>query len=239
MNTRELQSFFSYHLGLAKYLFIHIPKNAGVAMRKSRELGNGIVSADPYFHVSRQYTRDLRSFMDARGEHHGYQHARWRDIDPRVWSRLQPVAVIRNPWARCVSRYRFALSAAQTQTKFATTDATSFEMFLDERHTFSDLPFYWHRAIRGWYPQVDYVTDDRGNIRVDLLRQEDLDKDAMRYFSLSRPIACRNRSGKGVDYRSYYTPETIQIVADWYKADIDLFGFDFDTAATRNTVYLD
>ena len=64
MNTRELQSFFSYHLGLAKYLFIHIPKNAGVAMRKSRELGNGIVSADPYFHVSRQYTRDLRSFMD-------------------------------------------------------------------------------------------------------------------------------------------------------------------------------
>lgn len=239
MNTRELQSIFFYHLGLSKYLFLHIPKNAGVAIRKSRELSRRIVSADPYFHASRQYTRELKSYMDGRGEHHGYQHARWRDIDPAVWSRLKPVAVIRNPWARCVSRYRFALLAAKAQSRFPTTNATSFEMFLEERHKFGELPFYWHRAIRGWYPQADYVTDNEGHIRVDILRQEALGQDAMRYFSLSSPIVRRNRSGEGVDYRSFYTPQTIQIVADWYKADIDLFGFDFDSGATRNTVYLD
>ena len=28
--------------------------------------------------------------------------------------------------------------------------------------------------------------------------------------------------------------EEIEIVADWYKRDIDLFGFSFDSAATRN-----
>ena len=43
--------------------------------------------------------------------------------------------------------------------------------------------------------------------------------------------------GKRVRYKNIYTPETIQIVADWYKEEIDYFGFDFDTSATRNYYY--
>ncbi|MCB1342339.1 MAG: hypothetical protein KDK24_14985 [Pseudooceanicola sp.] len=239
MTGRELQAILAYRLGLAKYLFIHIPKNAGVAVRKSPELSWKMVSADPYFHVSRAYTRELKAYMDARGEHHGYQHARWRDIDPAVWKRLRPVAVIRNPWARVVSRYRFARFAAQHQSEYATTEATSFEAFVEERHEFGGLPFYWHRAIRGWYPQVDYVTDEAGTLRVDLLRQESLGQDAMRYFGMKAPVAKRNTSRDGSDYRDYYTSKTLRIVADWYKADIDAFGFDFDSGATRGTVYGD
>jgi hypothetical protein len=35
-------------------------------------------------------------------------------------------------------------------------------------------------------------------------------------------------------YTDYYNDKTIQIVADWYKKDIDYWGFDFDSAAQRN-----
>jgi len=35
-------------------------------------------------------------------------------------------------------------------------------------------------------------------------------------------------------YKDLYTPETKQIIGDWYKEDIDFFGFDFDTGATKN-----
>ena len=35
-------------------------------------------------------------------------------------------------------------------------------------------------------------------------------------------------------YQDVYTDKTIQIVADWYKADIDMFGYDFDTGAQKN-----
>ena len=35
-------------------------------------------------------------------------------------------------------------------------------------------------------------------------------------------------------YKDLYTPETIQIVADWYQKDIDTWGYDFDTGPTRN-----
>ena len=36
------------------------------------------------------------------------------------------------------------------------------------------------------------------------------------------------------NYKDLYTKNTIQLIADWYKKDIDYWGFDFDTPATKN-----
>ena len=35
-------------------------------------------------------------------------------------------------------------------------------------------------------------------------------------------------------YQDLYNEKTIQIVADWYKDDIEMWGYDFDTGAQRN-----
>ncbi|WP_412506781.1 hypothetical protein [Roseovarius sp. SYSU LYC5161] len=156
MNLRELSATTIYQLGLARWLFIHIPKNAGMAIRKNPELSNCLVSADPWFHFNRNYTQELAAYMAERGEHHGFQHARLRDIRADVRARLQPVAVVRNPWARVVSRYRFARTAIEIGTADDDYVAPTFEAFLEERHVHGNLPFYWHRAIRGWYLQKDY-----------------------------------------------------------------------------------
>jgi len=238
MTLRELRAIVNFRLGIATHLFIHIPKNAGVAVRKSPMLINRLVSAEPYFHKSRAYSRELADYMREQGEHHGFQHARLRDLDQTKLARLQPVAIIRNPWARVVSRFRFAQTAKKTGTATQTYSADRFEAFLEERHEFGNKPFYWHRAIRGWYPQIDYVTDAEMNIAVDLLRQEEIDVEIQRYFDLPGPIRKRNVSHAGAeDYRNYYTPKTIQSVADWYRRDIEAFGFDFDSSATKNMLY--
>ena len=97
---------------------------------------------------------------------------------------------------------------------------------------------YWHRAIRGWYPQRDYVVDEEGRIAVDILRLERLDEEAQHYLGLEEPLQRRNET-HGADYRDYYDARTIQVVADWYSADIEAFGFDFDTPARRNCLYAD
>ncbi|PWE32221.1 hypothetical protein DDZ14_10820 [Maritimibacter sp. 55A14] len=237
---REARAILNWHTGRAEWLFIHIPKNAGVSLRKAPALSGRMISAEPYFHKSRAYTRAVAAKMRAGGEHHGFQHARWRDIHPKVTSRLTAVGILRNPWARTVSRWQFA-RLAETQGK----DDPRYrdmrlEEFLEERHIYGHEPFYWHRVIRGWYPQADYVTDEAGTVRVDLLRFESLAEDSMRYFGLDQPVRKRNVSTKKrTDYREFYTDRTIQIVADWYAADIEMFGFDFDTPARRNLVLPD
>lgn len=239
MTLRELRALLAWKTGLAKWLFIHIPKNAGVSIAKHPELANRMVRAERFFHRSRDYTDELLRVMEAAGEHHGIQHARWRDVREDVRTKLQPVAIVRNPWARVVSRYRFAQTAVDHDKASDDYAPLSFEAFLEERHIYGDRPYYWHRAIRGWYPQADYVTDEAGKLKTDILRQEALGNEARRYFGLKTPPRQRNVSTRdqGASYQSYYTPQTMQIVADWYADDIALFGFDFDTAATRNCTF--
>ncbi len=233
-NLRELSNMFAWHSGRARWMLIHIPKNAGVSFRRADPLRGRLIQADPYFHRSRDYTAAVLRDMNERGEHHGFQHARWRDLHPGVTARLPAVAVIRNPFARTVSRWRFGMRAMETGASPPGYVAETFEGFLEERHIYGHLHHYWHRAVRGWYPQVDYVTDAEGRLRADLLRLEHLADDVPAYFGPAVTVSRRNASGGKTPWRDWYTPDTIRIVADWYAADIDFFGFDFDTPATRN-----
>ncbi|MCP4073490.1 MAG: hypothetical protein GY742_17395 [Hyphomicrobiales bacterium] len=61
----------------------------------------------------------------------------------------------------------------------------------------------------------------------------------MSHFGLNEPVKVTNSSHKKSnqirDYRKYYNSKTIQIEADWYAKDIEMFGFDFDSAAQKNT----
>jgi len=219
-----------------KKICIHISKNAGMTIRRSPMLADKIMPAGPALHKSKNYTKAVLEHMNSIGDHHGYEHARWRDLNSSIRSGHEAFAVVRNPWDRVVSRYFFAKKTIEIEKKNPPdyADISSFEAFLEERHKWADKPFMWHRAIRGWYNQVDYIVDDKDNIRCDILRQEKLSFDLKSYFKvldMSRP---RNVTGLNEDYRTVYTPQTIQIVADWYKKDIDTFGFDFDTCATKN-----
>jgi hypothetical protein len=149
-------------------------------------------------------------------------------------------AVVRNPWSRVVSRFHFALAAMKTGTLPPDYAAHDFEAFLEERHVWGGTDYYWHRAIRGWYPQVDYVVDEEGRMAADILRLENLDEETSRYLGLDRNLERRGSSGSGwPEYQSYYDARKIQIIADWYAVDIATFGFDFDTPARRNCLYAD
>ena len=240
MNLRTIRAYIDYYIGNAEFLFIHIPKNAGVAIRKSALLKGRLVGSEPLFHKSRSYTRQLSKVMKSNNEHHGYHHARLIDIDLSVRNRLQPVAVIRNPWSRVVSRFRFAQFAMKKGTAPSDYSARTFEGFLKERHIYGEMEYYWHRAIRGWHAQVDYIVDEKGLIGARLLRHEHLGNECMRYFGLTEAPHRRNvTGGKTRTYQEYYTRKTIQIVADWYAKDIETFGFDFDTSATKNVYFAD
>ena len=237
-SLRRYKAYFNYYSGRAKYLFLHIPKNAGVAIKKSPMLQSCLVATEPWFYRSSNYYREMLATMKTNDEHHGIHHARLRDIHPKIRNRLQAVAIVRNPWARVVSRYRFALAAMACGGSPAGYAPTCFEEFLEERHIYGDKDYYWHRAIRGWYPQYNYVVNESGEIEPHILRHESLSEEAKRYFGIENEVRPRNVSrGKFTSYHDYYSAKTIQIVADWYAKDIEMFGFDFDSQATKNCHY--
>lgn len=226
-------------------LFIHIPKNGGMTIRKNQQIRRQVLLASPDNHKSREYTRGLEEKMAHTKDHQGYEHARWRDWKQDLRETHQAVAIVRNPWDRVCSRYMFAKKVMEyegTQPE-SYADVSSFESFLEERHKWGEQEYMWHRAIRGWYPAFDHVSDEEGNNRCHILRFENYNQDVKLYFGLLTDPEPRNvtrvpndkgKTGYGTSYRDIYTKETIQIVADWYKKDIEYWGFDFDTSATRN-----
>lgn len=220
---------------MKSHFFIHIPKTGGTAIRLFTFLEPMIQDATPEFHVSTDYTHNLHDQMKKFKEHHGNEHARFIDLNQEKIKDMKKFAIVRNPWDRVVSRYFFAKQLInQGKTEPSYVDISSFEAFLEERWKWGDVPYFWHRAIRGWYPSVDYVVDNNGKIAVDVLRFENYDEDVGSYFDLSISVPKRNVSIKTTTYKDIYTPETIKIVADWYAKDIDTFGYDFDTGPTKN-----
>lgn len=220
-----------------KINFVHIPKNGGQAIKRNTNLRHRLTTArESAVLCSSQYVKNLLATMKKYGEHHGKAHARWRDWRPEI-RKKRTFAVVRNPWSRTYSRWTFMniIIKNRGEDHKAGYVPCSFEEFLEQRHEYGNLPFFWHRAVRGWYPQMDYVTDEEGNLRVDVLRTEHLNADITKYLGFDPHLERRNVSNtKKVDYRTVYTPETKKIVEDWYAQDIEFFGFTFDGPATKN-----
>ncbi len=239
MDDYQLKNFLKFAASRAgvfdkKHLFIHIPKNGGMAVREAPMLRDKIILANRRRLKSRLYADDLLKSMQAKNLHPGYEHARLRDVDKSVRLGTKVFSVVRNPWSRTFSRFRFYLQTGGGALRQASIDNGNFEKFLETRHRWGSEPYYWHRASLGWYCQLDYLVDEQNHVRVDVMRQESLSRDLCSYLGIEGGIAMKNTSiGKGLAYKDFYTDRTIQIVADWYKKDIEYFDFDFDTAARR------
>jgi Sulfotransferase family len=243
MDEYQLKNFLKFapaRMGLTqkKHLFIHIPKNGGMTIRKAPQLRKKKVVATRNHLKSKEYADNLLATMNSTGDHHGYEHARLRDVNIWVRKSTIPFAIVRNPWARVVSRFTFSMQAVERDSSVSDYSANTFEAFLEERHEWGNREFFWHRAIRGWYPQFDHVCDENNEIAVNVLRLENFADEFSNYFGISEEIRRRNKTKRKVeDYKSFYNDKTIQVVADWYAKDIDVFGFDFETMATKNTYF--
>lgn len=220
--------------------FIHIPKNGGLTIRRSPLIN--IRCAVESTHKSKSYTSGLLSKMKETEDHPGVEHARWQDINEFLWKgQYRPFAIVRNPWDRVVSRFFFAKKVIEVEKKVPASyaDTSSFEAFLEERYKWGNEPYMWHRAVRGWYPAFDHVVDPTtGKIadNIDILRFESYNDDFRNYFRVTTKPQPRNVTDLNKSsYKDIYTKQTIQIVADWYQKDIDIWGYDFDTGPTKNT----
>lgn len=216
-------STLPYRLRLTKpaqrYHFIHIPKNGGTSVRAALKWRGDVSMSEP-------------------------RHYRYIDIAGRLPEGLQHFAIIRNPWSRTASRYLFArkqsLKWPESDERRQYIRSATFEQFVRERRTI-EIPAHpgqpWMGPLNSWFNQLDWISDPAGNVVCDCLRFEHLNADINAYFKTWLVLPQKKASTHSYDYRSMYTDELAQIVADVFRDDLDHFGFDFDGPAQKNVCF--
>ena len=134
---------------------------------------------------------------------------------------------VRNPWDLQVSSYHHL----GRERPGLLEGVSGFEDFLRYKLNLRRPPQY-HLDMSATL-QSDYILDLHGNLIVDFVgRYERLATDfeeACKQIGLPRTpeLPHKRKAENRKPYRAYYTDETKALVADFYKSDIERFGYTF------------
>jgi hypothetical protein len=146
-----------------------------------------------------------------------------RCLPPPLYDSLFKFAFVRNPWDRLVSRYAHLLRSTDHPRHGLVSRMTDFSEYL-----------HWE-IHRGKMHQWRFTADADGRTIVDFIgRYERLKEDfgiICARLNIQADLPHANISAHR-DYRTYYTPETRDLVAKHFQRDIELFGYEFDGIAT-------
>jgi hypothetical protein len=149
------------------------------------------------------------------------------------WDEYFKFAFVRNPWDRLVSWYTMVTTyprGGNELWQYVRDNSSNFEEFI--YNCTDDVPIrkgVYYSFARN---QLDYVTDENGELLVDFIgKLENFDEDIHKVFSrigvdLER-IPRKNRS-RHQHYSTFYTPETEMIVRERFERDIEYFGYEFE-----------
>lgn len=195
-------------------IFVHIPKAAGISVGYAlfgRHTGNHLSVSDYQTVFSR---KEFEAFFK--------------------------FAIVRNPWDRLLSAYRFLKKGGRNEG-----DRRWAERHLAEFDDFQEFVMKWvstENVRKGVHfkPQCDFIQvpgDDQ--LQIDYLgRFESLESDFQHIcerLGVDAVLRHSNRSTQSNrDFRQQYDDRMIQIVADVYRKDIEVLGYDFDNAMVRN-----
>lgn len=211
-----------------KFIFFHVAKVAGLSVRDALQP----YAQDPDKFKIKRPPDTLRGKPNPLYERWSILllHAKARDakkeLPEDIYNPFYKFAFVRNPWDWQVSMYHFILQETSHIQHQVVKSMSSFEEYL-EWVMETKNPF-----ARGASKfQKDMVTDHEGNLIVDFVgRFETLEQDfnyVCQLLNVEAALPKLNRTSHR-DYHSYYNATTRQIVEDYFKEDIQLFGYSFD-----------
>ena len=211
-----------------RFLFVHIAKTGGTSVRTSLQ---PLRWRDPWY---------LPMFLCSRFSHlSGHRtatklprHAKIvaaKELLPKeFFDSLFKFAFVRNPWDLQVSSFHHI---RRERPQFL-AGHENFEGFLRWKLD-PERPYQYHLDT-SIELQSDYLIDLQGNLVMDFVgRYERLEADfaeACKRIGIAQPELAHKRRAKDRerDYRSYYSTETVELVAKHFERDIELLGYEFD-----------
>jgi chondroitin 4-sulfotransferase 11 len=196
-------------LGVA---FVHIPKTGGTSIRSVFQSHGP--SSGRYPQLGNHATaEELRSALGR-----------------KTWARLRSIAVVRNPWDWSVSSYFWWIQRAERHHELVPIVESiramgSFDAFVKSPWFLRHVHNFEVGDLSTWVCRGGQI------LITDILRFESLGTDWADFVSRNhlpfQPLPHENKTQR-LDYRSYYDPETAEIVARKFQTTIRLFGYRFD-----------
>lgn len=224
-------SLYSYKY---KFIFIHVPKNAGSTFENNYSacLPKGELLHFENLNEMLGHERD-----PALGNHFTYQmisDLTTRHSVPLDLDSAYKFCVVRNPWERMVSLYEHRLRKIDRLTNGVPRNSpedkemlrSGFENWLRNTQNISDV-------VLTRMPQIAWIRDRSGKIVCDrIIRIENYDteiQEVAAHVGLPQiDMPRRNTSTKdSSSYRSYYSRPSEELVAQRFAEDIEAFGFSF------------
>lgn len=206
-----------------RFIFLHVPKTAGLSIREALK---------GYAHEPEKFRIERPAMLKDGKPNPVYDiwrvallHAKAQDVRKEIGEELYTgyykFAFVRNPWDWHVSMFHFLKHMMYKPV----ARLNSFEEYL-EWVVRSERPFPKGAAKF----QKEILTDRQGLLIVDFVgRYENLANDfaqVCRQLNINADLPRLNSSPHG-EYRAYYTDRTRDMVADYFKPDIELFGYTF------------
>ncbi len=209
-----------------KFLFVHIAKTGGTSIRAALMT---VRLTDPFYVPLSVCSRLSSLFSHRLGSkfpRHSKVIAAYEMLPREFFNELFKFAFVRNPWDLQVSSFHHI----RRERPHLMDGIEDFETFLRWKLD-PDRPYQYH-IDTSIELQSDYLVDLHGKVLVDFIgRYERLEED---FREVCEKVGLKNihlphkRKAKDrTNYTDYYNSYTKQLVADHFRKDIEMLGYEF------------
>ena len=195
-----------------KLIFIHVPKSAGTSIKTA---------------LAKQFKLEFHKGI-LHNEHQTFQQI--KQIQKGIELDRTSFAVVRNPYERFVSIFRFIMRPFKLKKWFGSEGILIFEKYNNFEkftETFKMPLHFWHgndhlSSQISWTEGVDRTFKIENKVEIEKF---------LKTFGSNDLIGHENKkeiySGHNKMYRDFYNETTKKIITKAYEADLDIFKYNF------------